>query len=171
MTDGVSNASPEPQAEGSPAGRRFSWWSVLLVVSLAFNLLVIGGGIARYFFAPPFERMGGGPHMLLLPRSFMGDLGGDRRGEMMKMMQASREQFQQNRQAMRATAEKLAAALVAEPYDETEVRAALDEFAATGVNQINAGTTAALDFIAKLTPEERAKLAERIRERAGRFRK
>lgn len=171
MTDGTPNAAPEPQAASSSAEGRFSWWKVLLVVSLAFNLLVIGGGIARYFFAPPFERMGGGPHMLLLPRAFMGDLAGDRRSEMMKMMQASRERFQQNRQALRATAEKLATALVAEPYDETKVRAAMDEFAGTGVSQINAGTAAALDFIARLTPEERAKLAERIRERAGRFRK
>jgi hypothetical protein len=69
---------------------------------------------------------------------------------------------------MRAATERIAAALVAEPYDPMAVTVAIDEFASTGRLMIDGGVTTVKSVITQLTPDERRLLAERIRERANR---
>ena len=60
----------------------------------------------------------------------------------------------------------MANALETKPYDEARLRAALDSFTRNGTDLIAIGSQAALDLIARLSPEERAQLAQRIRDRA-----
>jgi hypothetical protein len=106
--------------------------------------------------------------MQILPRKFVSDLDGERRREVVGILRKYRGEFRERRAEMRAATERIALALVAEPYDPTAVTAAIDEFAATGRLMIDGGVTTVKSVIAQLTPEERRLLAERIRERANR---
>ncbi len=158
----MTGAAPVEQ----PAGRRWSWWQVLLVVSLALNLLVAAAAATRFFYHPRSERMIGMSYLHLVPRKFFADLERPRREELVAHVKEHRDRFREGQRKSKAMAESLADALDAEPYDEARLRAALDQFSANGVDQIGLGARAAQDFIQHLTPEERILLAKRIRERA-----
>ena len=149
-----------------PAGRRWTWWQVLLVISLALNLLVGAAAATRFFHHPRPERLVGTSYLHLIPKKFFADLGQARREELLAHVKEHRDRFREGHQKSRAVAENLADALDAAPYDEARVRAVLDEFTGNGTNQIGIGAKAALDFVSRLTPEERILLAQRIRERA-----
>jgi len=149
-----------------PTGRRWTWWQVLLIVSLALNLLIGAAAATRFFYHPRHERMTGMSYLHLVPRKFFADLGSPRREELLGHIKEQRERFREGRRKSRQAAESLADALDAAPYDEARVRAALDQFTGNGVDQIGIGAKAALDLIARLSPEERIMLAKRIRERA-----
>lgn len=149
-----------------PASRRWTWWHVLLIVSLALNLLVAAAAATRFFIHPPSERMVGMSYLQLVPRKFFADLDRPRREELLAQVRGYRDRFREGQQKSKAVAESLADALDAAPYDEARVGAVLDQFTGNGVDQIGLGAKAALDFIARLSPEERVLLAQRIRERA-----
>jgi len=151
---------------GQPVGRRWTWWQVLLVISLALNLFVAAAAATRFFYHPRSERMTGMSYLHLVPRKFFADLDRPRREELVAHVKEYRDRFREGREKSKAMAESLADALDAEPYDEARLRAALDQFSANGVDQIGLGAKAVQDFISRLTPEERVLLAKRIRERA-----
>ena len=157
----TETAPPNP-----PASRRWTWWHVLLIVSLALNLLVGAAAATRFFIHPPSERMVGMSYLQLVPRKFFADLDRPRREELLGHVRDYRDRFRDGQQKSRVVAESLADALDAAPYDEARVRAVLDQFTGNGVDQIGLGAKAALDFIASLSPDERILLAQRIRERA-----
>lgn len=161
MTDAESVSS------GPPPGRGIEWRSTLLVASLALNLLFVGGGAARFFMHEPAGRISGISEMQLIPRKFFGDLGMDRRSDMMAVFKGFRDEFRSGRDARRQLAADLAAALEATPYDAARVKQAVQAFTARSSDLINRGGDAALIFIAKLSDGERKLLAQRIRERSG----
>ena len=148
-----------------PAKRRWSWWSALLVASLALNLLVGGAIAARFIFPERAERMAGLNFAQLLPRPFFGDLSRERRRELLDILKAYRDGFRGGRDAMRAETLKIADALAAEPYDAKATEAAVKGFAGIGNGIVAEGAKAALDVLNRLTPEERKLLAQRLRER------
>ena len=90
-----------------------------------------------------------------------------RHAERRRELLAVFNQFRDGRAAARDSAAKLADTLGAEPYDEAAVKAVADEFARSGTGMITQGVEAAVQFVARLTPEERRQLALRIRERAA----
>ncbi len=149
-----------------PTGRRWTWWHAVLIASLALNVVVGAAAATRFFYHPHPERMVGMSYLHLVPRKFFADLDKPRREELVAHVRGYRDRFREGQQKSRAVAESLADALDAAPYDEARVRAVLDQFTGNGVDQIGIGTKAALDFITRLTPEERIQLAQRIRERA-----
>ncbi len=149
-----------------PPPRRWTWWQVVLIVSLALNVLVGAAAVTRYFSHPRHERMTGVGYLHLIPKKFFADVGRPRREELLDHLKEHRDGFRDGRQKLKAVAENLAAALEAAPYDEARVRATLEEFSANGVGQIGLSAKAAQDFITRLTPEERVLLAQHIRERA-----
>ncbi|MBC8037604.1 MAG: periplasmic heavy metal sensor [Rhizobiales bacterium] len=153
-------------SNGPVASRRWSWLHVLLIVSLGLNLLVAAAAATRFVYHPHPGRMAGMSYLHLIPRKFLADIDKPRREELLGYVKDHRDRFREGRQKSRAVAETLADALDATPYDEVRVRAVLDEFAGNGVDQIGLGTQAARDFISRLNPDERMKLAQRIRERA-----
>ncbi|MBI2719372.1 MAG: periplasmic heavy metal sensor [Rhizobiales bacterium] len=165
MSETVSPA--ESSGKKPPSGRRWSWWNLLLVVSLALNLLVAGAAVARFYFPPSPERMASLSYLQLIPRRFMLDVDRQRRETLLALLRDYRDRFRAGQQSSRAAAASLADALEAQPYDETKVRAVVDGFVRNGTDLLALGSQAAMEFIAKLTPEERADLARRIRERAG----
>jgi uncharacterized membrane protein len=165
----VSEAG-EPVA--SPAGGRFSstrprrWWMVLLIVSLAFNLLIGAAALTRLFIKERTERVTGSSYIQLVPRKFLSDLPQPRRHELLAIFQQHRDEFREGRRMARDSAARLADALAAEPYDAAKVKSVADEFANAGTGMIAQGVEAAMEVVGKLTPAERGQLAQRIRERA-----
>jgi uncharacterized membrane protein len=157
--------STEPELPVPARRRSITWWGVLLVISLALNLLVGGAVAARFFIRPPIERMAGASYLQLVPRHFFMDMDRQRRDELLKLLRSYRDQFRAGQQRTRDTANKLADALDANPYDEAQVRAVVETFASNGNELLDLSTKAAMDFISHLTPEERVRLAQRIRER------
>lgn len=153
-------------SDSPAASRRWSWWQVVLTVSLALNLLVGAAAATRFFVHPPSERMVGMSYLQLVPRKFLAGLDRARREELLGHIRGYRDSFREGQKKSRQVAESLADALDAAPYDEARVRAVLGEFTGNGVDQIGIGARAALDFIARLNPDERILLAQRIRERA-----
>jgi uncharacterized membrane protein len=157
---------------GATAGgrRRSAWLKGALVASLALNLLFIGGGLARFFLDGPPDRFPAGSQLQLVPRKFFGDLDRARRTELLQVFRGFGKTFREGRKAARQQVLELADALDADPYDPARVKAVIDDFAAQSSRLIDTGGQAALTLIARLTPEERHRLAMQIRQRdaAGR---
>lgn len=160
VTEAAAGAAPQPRIS--------VWWKVLLVGSLALNLLFIGGGAARFLMHEPPGRMAGISEMQLIPRRFFGDIDGDRRRELASVFRSFRGDFREGRADRQRVARDLAAALQAEPFDEGKVKDAVAEFSQTSASLIGRGGAAAVEFIGKLTGEERNLLAKRILERVNR---
>ena len=155
-----------PAETVSPAaspGSRSNWLKIVLVVSLAVNLLFIGGGVARYLTHGTPERMSGISQMQLIPRKFLGELDRPRRAELMSVFKQFAISFRDGRKAARDEVINLASALEAEPYDAAKVSAAVDAFSSKSLMLVEGGGKAAMVLIGKLTPGERRLLAKHIR--------
>ena len=159
--------APNPVAAPHSVSRVSIWWKILLVTSLALNLLFIGGGVARFFTHESPGRMAGISEMQLIPRKFFGDMDAERRRELSSFFRKFRGDFREGRADRKRLAAELAGALQATPYDAAKVRAVVDSINATSSGLIGRGGEAAVEFIAKLTPDERTKLALRILERVN----
>ena len=155
-----------PQA---PA-RRFNWLKALLIASLALNLLVIGGGIARWYVGFGPDRYARLTQTQLIPRFFFRDLDRARRLELFAVFKSHDKEIKDERQAVKAQAIALADALEAEPYDPARAKAAVDGFTAKSEAMFATGTDAALTLIDKLTPDERKLMAKHHRAREDRDR-
>lgn len=155
-----------------PQGRFANWphWTMfLLVASLAANLLV-AGAIGRRYFAPERpDRWSGASFTQLLPRSFLSDLPEERRREYLDLLKSRRDAFRQSRQEMTAVAQRFADALARTPYNEAEVNAAIDDFTRLSTQMVDSGTLVTRQIVQKLTPEERALLAQAVRDRLERM--
>lgn len=160
------------QPAGAKGGLRQwpHWWKLLLVASLALNLFAIGAWSAGFF--KPYHIRGwyGASFTQLLPRSFIGDLSEERRKLFLDKLKSRRDAFRAARQAMREASLKFATALEADPYQEAQALAAVDEFSKVSEGLVTSGTQITVDILKQLTPEERLLLAKRVRERAERTR-
>jgi len=166
MSDMTASASPTVSS-----GRARLWW-IVLIVSLALNLLAVGAVIAHLIMGPPPpERIEGYSSLQILPRAFVSDLKGERRTVIVDILRKFRGEFRARRAEMRANTEKIAAALEAEPYDPEAVEHAIDQFSATGRLMIDGGVLTVKSVIEVLTPDERKLLAKSIRERDERRRR
>lgn len=137
--------------------------------SLALNLLM-GGAIVAHLLVPErMERLTtSGPHSQLLSRRFFSDLTPERRRELTGILKSYKNAFQERRQELQGASQKLADALDAEPFRAEAVAAAVAAFAQAGNGMMAEGAKAALDFLGRLTPDERKLLAQRLRERKSR---
>jgi len=149
---------------------RGGWLSALLIVSLAFNLFVLGAVIAHHIWDRHHgDRINGPGFTQLLPHRFFAELSDSRRDELVKLIRQHRHEFGRGRAKLRQAARAVADALEAEPFDQAKLDQALQDFAKTGHALIDMGASVAQDVVSHLTPAERKKLAERLklRSRAG----
>jgi uncharacterized membrane protein len=159
----------EPLAAQAPSRLPLSrWWMALLVASLAVNLFIAGAAAVRFLAPEQFERFTGSGYSPLIPRKFLADLPADRRKELGDLLRRNRTAFRKDFAEMRKLANELADALAREPYDEAAVIAAIDNHAKIAQGMVARGAEVTIEVVRKLNPEERALLAKRIRERAGR---
>lgn len=157
--------TPQPAASAPrPIGR---WLKVALVTSLAFNVLIVSAVATRLWRGFDGERMPPGAYVQLVPRKFLRDLPDDKRQQAQTILRSFAKEARSGREAARDTANKLADAISAEPYDQAKVKEVIDGFASESGRIAAQGGEAALQVIALLTPEERQALAESIRERAA----
>ncbi|MFN0190492.1 MAG: periplasmic heavy metal sensor [Aestuariivirga sp.] len=159
--------TPEPKRRRWLPELKSRWWSALLIASLALNLLIAAAVVTH------FVRDGGRSEALsrpsyaqLIPRKFFSDLPRERRRELNDVLKKYRDDFRTGREDARANALKLADALDAEPFDATRATEAAAAFAASGNAMARRGSDLAVEFISKLTPDERKLLAQRIRDRS-----
>ncbi|QIG49664.1 periplasmic heavy metal sensor [Nordella sp. HKS 07] len=156
----------------SPQGPFASWphWTkLLLVASLAVNLLIAGAAGMSYFAPERIERWSGASFTQLLPRSFLTELPDERRREFLDLLKSRRDAFRESRQDMTAAAQRFADALERNPYDEAQVNAAIDDFTRLSNDMVDSGTLMTRQIIQKLTPVERSKLAAAVRDRLERI--
>lgn len=145
---------------------RSRWWAGLLVLSLMANLLVAGLLVGRIMQPHRFDNMMRDGFVQLVPRKFFNELPAPRRKEILQFLRDHRGELKALRETSQATLVKLADAL--ENYDAATVKSVIDSFT-TGSESLAAKSGAVvMDLVAKLTPEERKKLAETIRERGSR---
>lgn len=153
--------SPRPSP---PAGRTRRWLVPLLVVSVAFNLVVIGVALAGQIWQD-HARSGDHRSMHLLPRQFFHELDRDRRGELREVFRTRKDEYRAERRALGEAASAFADALEAEPFDLAQAQSAITEHASRTHRLVDLGAAAAGDIVATLTAEERRALAEAIRHR------
>jgi hypothetical protein len=152
-----------PAAAAPPTRSR--WWTVLLVTSLAFNLL-IGGAIAtRMLRGDGGSRFNGASFIQLLPGRFVGELPRDRRRVVTDILNRYRKMIRDQRDVSKATALELADAVAATPYDQDKVKAVIQKFSQQAGQLALTGGDATLEVLSQLTNEERQALATAIRER------
>jgi uncharacterized membrane protein len=167
MTDTGTPPVPPQPAEQPPgqasAPGSTDWLKLALVASLALNLLFLGFGIARFAIHQPMERFANSSQMQLIPRKFLGEVGGERRRELLQAFKSFGPAFREGRRNVRAEAAALADALDAEPYDPARVNAAVARFTSASAALMQTGGQAAEDVIGRLKPEERKLLARHIR--------
>jgi uncharacterized membrane protein len=141
--------------------------NVVLLASLAFNFLVIGAVGSHFLLEKPQRERYSGPAFTdILPRTFFMALDPERRRALAERFAGDRKAFRDGRRDMRQAAIKVADTLKAEPYDAAQTEAALSRYDAISRSMIDRGSTVSRDLVATLKPEERALLADKIRDRA-----
>lgn len=137
------------------------WIRVLLVVSLALNLLILGtvGGAMMTWSKwrshhPPRLDMAGGPLTQALTRE-------DRRAIARQMRKAYRDNSAP-RAELKAELEELANELKAEPFDAAAVRKRLARHRGVFHDRFALGQSLLLEHLKQMQPKERAAYADRL---------
>ena len=142
-----------------------TWLKALLVVSLAFNMLVIGAIGARIFFAP----QGVGMWHLTGParpgalfnagRTLMREVPLPRRAELFKLALAHRRPMRQALAEIARTRRELARTIAAKPFNEQDFRTALEKVLKAERRAHVLGHKLSAQFILALDERERALFA------------
>ncbi len=142
------------------------WLGPALLASFAVNLFLIALISVPLFSRPHdgFRDHSRGPMPGMFHESFK-DLPKQDRAAIRKAMVSHFPEIRPYLVAMRDAKTRLADALAADPYDETEVHAAFDDLdkAMSGMGTV--GRTAMMAGFAQLTPEQRKHVAQAMRER------
>lgn len=148
----------QPKSQGTKR-----WVQVLLVVSLAFNLLIVGivGGAMMNWSKwrshhPPRLDMAGGPLTRALTRE-------DRRAIGRQMRKAYRE-GDAPAVNMRAELDALVSELKADPFDPSAVKDRLERHRGVFHDRFALGQTLLLERLSEMQPGERAAYADRLRD-------
>lgn len=164
MNDTGTSPSPAPEKP-----RR--WLGPAFLASVALNLFLLGLLSVPFFMGPRHEFAmrvpgpGGGPGMF---HSSFKDLPKEDRDAIRSTMLGHFSEIRPHLRAMQEARLGLADALEAEPYDESAVRAAFDAMDES-MRQVGViGRDAMMAGFAKLSTEQRHRVAEAMRERRDR---
>ncbi len=144
------------------------WVRPLLIASLALNLAVIGAVAGFALIGGHGGRDGrapGGPEGMPYFRA-LGD------AERKEMRAALRRDFREHRGSRGQVTEDYRAALDAlraEPFERAALLAVLERQGARGRARFLAGQRVMVDFVAEMTPEDRASYADRLSEQIDRL--
>lgn len=148
------------------APRRWPWTRIVLVVSLAFNLAVIGIVAGHVLTGGPDRRgadIGFGRYGAAMPEPH--------RRTMLHAMRADRPHWEATREGLRDGRARLAAALTAEPFDPAAVAAVLAEDRRLIGDLAERGTAILVAQVERMSPDERRAYAKALlapRRREGR---
>ena len=157
MTDIPTTPSGSVPPSGAPR-----WMKVLLAVSLALNLGVLGlvGGAALRGAGdrgrPDVRDIGFGP--------FSDALSPQDRQELRRAFLRDGGNPRAMRQMMRSEVGTLLQVLRTEPLQEADLRAAFSQFQQRGQERLDLGQRLLADRIIAMSPEDRARFADRLEE-------
>lgn len=142
------------------------WKTPLLVTSLILNLLFVGFLFGRFFvhgmfgphFGPPFGPMAFGVVRLIesLPPA--------RRDELRPMLRDSFARMRPQLVAMRTSQAEVDRALTAQPFDVNALQRSLAQLRAQMISTQDDAHVTLIKIAQRLTPQERAQLADALRE-------
>ncbi|NBZ87690.1 periplasmic heavy metal sensor [Stagnihabitans tardus] len=162
MTETTHPQAPEtPGVPPKPKARARNW---LLYGSLALNLLVAGLAVGAWVKGPPGMRDGRDLGFGMFDEAF-------RPEDRMALRDAVRARAGDLRAArgqMAGDLAAVAAALRAEPFDATALKAALATQQEHLTARLRIGSEVIGDYLAGLSPKDRAAFAERLEARAKR---
>ncbi|ABS62576.1 conserved hypothetical protein [Parvibaculum lavamentivorans DS-1] len=147
--------------------KRRRWLGPALLVSLAVNLFLLGLISVPLIMGPPDRGGPRGSMHGLFHESFR-DLPEGDRAAIRKVMIGHFPAIRPHLRSMRDAKSRLSEALAAEPYDEATVRAAFDDMDAAMREMTAIGQNAMMAGFAQLTPEQRRRVAEAMRESENR---
>lgn len=157
--------APSPSTPASP--RR--WLRPLLIVSLGFNLVILGlaGGheLSRAIYGPrvPVRDLGFGPFTQALSPN-------DRRAMLREFMSQAKD-FGAQKEAMRADFDSLLADLRGPSYDPSVFAAVMARQKARTDEWLALGQKLLMDRIAQMSPADRAAFADRLQQDFARHRR
>lgn len=155
-------------------GRQGRGWRIVLIVSLALNLVVvgvIGGWVLRHGIGPHGGHM---PHSARLARlggPLTHALDAEGRIAIAERLREERGTHEARRAALRESFEALLAELRAQPFDPARLEARLDAQRAQVAGRLKAGHAALVAHLAQVDEAGRAAYADRLEETVRRWRR
>jgi uncharacterized membrane protein len=144
-----------------PAGRALR---IALMVSLALNVLIIGGVASALIFSH-HHGWRGHRHKGSLLLSFAETLPSGRADAIRQKVLSERTVLDPLRKAERSARDAARAILMAEPFDAQKFKTALDQIADADAKEMSARMTIFADTVATFTPQERHQLHDWFEER------
>lgn len=167
MSDATSGASPQAQPAQQVVRRSPRWMKILLVVSLALNLLAIGFAVAHVVTGPRF--VSAGPAASLADaRKLLWSLPRDRRRALREeFISLHEDEFRAKRREWRTARRDLGRVLARSDATDAEIA---DAFRTLGEAEARAALRwreVLTDMALRLSPIERSELARKLRRRHG----
>lgn len=155
--------TPGPDNQPAPRGP-WRWGRIVLVISLALNVLFIGFAASRAYQFSGKHWRGHSPvaQVMKQGRTFVRELPRERRRELWAMIKERRGEFAVNGDEFRTVVENLAEALQQDPYDAGLTEQALMKLQGQAQVMMDRGRDVTLEVIAALTPQERKAFARQL---------
>lgn len=151
----------------TPPRRRGLWWKLLLVVSLAINLM-IAGIVAGWIFSkgPPSRMPADGDRAArsLGVEPFVRALEPDDRRALLDDYRRESETLRENRRELRDRFERLLTAIAADPYDAEAVRTVMADQRVAAARRQEVGERLLLNRLEAMSADERRAFVDRLRE-------
>ncbi|WP_164876026.1 periplasmic heavy metal sensor [Falsirhodobacter deserti] len=134
---------------------------ILLALSVALNLVVIGIVAGAALREPPRPRPDSGPAFGIYDRA----LTKEDREALREAFRREAPDFHRNWQKMQGDLAQLIAALEANPYDPVRAREVFERQRERGIEMMILGQRLMADHLAEMTPDERRAFAGRLQQR------
>ncbi|WP_421905017.1 periplasmic heavy metal sensor [Mameliella sp.] len=154
-------------SEKENTARPGRWLRILLFLSLALNLLVVGAAVGFFLNGPPAPRGDRSDPVLPYTRAFDED---QRRELRRGLWRAMRKDAGAMRAGYLADYQRGLDLLRQDPFDQAALAALLADQAARGVEVRARGQEVLLNFLAEMSPEERRAYADRLESELERMR-
>jgi len=156
----MTDAPQSPQPPATPRKSSCRWTRVLLFVSLAANLLVVGAVVGIIANGGPPRVNPSADSTVLFLRALEAE---DRRAMLKKLREAGQGPVSAHRDA-RAQFRAMVTAIRAEPFDPAAVERVLAAQSQLAETRRTLGQGVFIDRITQMTPDERAAFAARLEE-------
>lgn len=156
----MSDPEMLPPSNTERKKRGFAWTKVLLVASLALNLLIVGVIAGSVLGAKPkdnnplLRNLGYGP--------FVGALPSEDKYQMTEALKRQAGSFRENRRELRREFETLLDLLRTDPFDAAQLEAVIMRQSSHISERLELGSELLIERIVAMTPEARAAYADRL---------
>jgi uncharacterized membrane protein len=140
--------------------RAFGWGKIVLILSLALNLLFIGSMVgARWMNHPHGSRWGGPPDSVV--KRMLKDLPEAKQNAILELVISHREAQKPRIKELREQKQALRTALRSEQFNADDIRQAAEKFRASRVAMGESKTELLIKALALLSPDERREILKK----------